>query len=1137
MQDFLAESLKMLKRNRVRRRRMLAIVLVLSLVVSLDVFWILRQPGWTLAGDADCKITEHTHDEACQSGEEPCDKIEHVHSVSCYSDETADEESQLDWQKMFSNYPYTEDLRQDLVGIAKAQVGYQESTENFQVDSEGIRHGYTRYGDWYGAPYNDWSAIFVSFCLHYAGADPEEYPGNIGANAMAESWKKLERYAPIGTYDPVPGDLVFFTDNTVGIIGEKLSATAYIIRGDINNAVCGDTLRVTDPSIAGWGIVGDLPEIQQNRPDLSKGPVFTISINDENPSPKLKASPWSLRTTADDQDATSILEYLQGRGSYYVTLIDANNHELPKDANGNYYAEANTQYRLVISFNSPEGFKKGTYLYEFPAGAVVSGGSGDFELRDKTNVGSWTVSDTGLITMTFNEKINNRTEITISADMYVIFPETEEPIDFDGKITVTVNKQQEETITTKLTKWGSQGIIKTDKDDPSKIYWTIRIDGNRDSNIPGSVLTDRVLIKNPNLTHRYTASDMAAGITFGASVKDETGNDTAWHKWTVTADQITWDENGWTYTMPETQTCQICGNEFTLGNEGWTYYVEYTSTPDCTNIAGNMSYTNEVELDNQTAEGVAQFAQGDVKVAVFKKGTLISNASGSKFLWEVQATIPGRKDPATVDTTWILNDELAVSNMDEYGAYNWVAWVNNDFLKGTITANYYGTTINVPNIADATANDPYAWKLSWTQSENGVGYGQNIQLLCQCKCTEESLVPGIWHWHDGYGQDGTAYCNYWTEIEDTTFTVTYTTDDFAAIENYAYNGNVLRNVARLAANYESSYRAETGANIRIPSVIQKDQPIGYEEQFPHYTITVNEAKLTLTDGSPLLIRDVMTDTLAYIKGSMIIKAEDADGNTWELYRDQDFIVTYDSHGPPDENGHPTHVIEIKILRPQPVTYTLDYDTEIICEDMDDVVDGKIKYSNKATVTLWGDDFADSTTEKTFASLNIAARAYQIDLFKFSADQPNGLAGATFGLFNEQGVLITQDITDASGRIDFHSDVENGIILREHQLYYVQELRAPLGYQLDETKHWICFCNEEGDTCSTYKEVLAGVNAIRIPLGQDGSLQVENVPMNYILPGTGGPGVYPVILVSVTFILTPLVYISILMRKRERRGVG
>ena len=92
MQDILSESLYKLKKKRVKRTRMIAILLVLSLIVSMDVFWSLRKPGLTLAGNADCGIVEHTHDAQCKNGESPCELTEHIHTIECYSDKTADVE-------------------------------------------------------------------------------------------------------------------------------------------------------------------------------------------------------------------------------------------------------------------------------------------------------------------------------------------------------------------------------------------------------------------------------------------------------------------------------------------------------------------------------------------------------------------------------------------------------------------------------------------------------------------------------------------------------------------------------------------------------------------------------------------------------------------------------------------------------------------------------------------------------------------------------------------------------------------------------------------------------------------------------------------------------------------------------------
>ena len=90
MRDILSESLRALKKIRVRKRRIIAVVLVLSLLVSLDVFWILRQPGLALAGTADCGIREHTHTQSCyQHGVLHCGLQEHTHTLACYTNNKA----------------------------------------------------------------------------------------------------------------------------------------------------------------------------------------------------------------------------------------------------------------------------------------------------------------------------------------------------------------------------------------------------------------------------------------------------------------------------------------------------------------------------------------------------------------------------------------------------------------------------------------------------------------------------------------------------------------------------------------------------------------------------------------------------------------------------------------------------------------------------------------------------------------------------------------------------------------------------------------------------------------------------------------------------------------------------------------
>ena len=1125
MQDIVNRSLKWLRRTRILRMRMIAVLLVLSLVVSLDVFWILRQPGLTLAGDADCHITEHTHDALCQSGETPCNLVEHVHTIECYSDDVADAETQLDWQNMFKDYPYTGDISTDLVSIAKTQVGYTESQLNFQVDKTGQRRGYTRYGAWYGAPYNDWSAMFVSFCLHYAGASPTDAPGNTGASSMAKHWQALGKYAAAGTYHPSPGDLVFFTDNTVGIVSEVQSATFFVIRGDVDGAVRSDMMVLIDASIAGWGLTGKtkFPQAEDDPLDISNGPTFSISIGHESP-PQRRRPPTRSGTTI-----TELLPYLEANGgSYFFTLLDLKNVELPKDEHGNYIAQANTGYKLTVTFTSPKGFLPGTYQYQIPNGLMVDGGEGSFVLKDGTNVGRWVVTDTGLITLEFNEHINSRTDITISATLGIHFPEQEDPIEFDGLITVKVEPPVDQEFPTVVTKWGSPN------QEAGKINWTIRIDGYADSQIPGNILTDQVALQDWTRPHSYTQSDIANGITFGVSDPNN-----GWHNWHVSADDphLIWDENGWSYKIPKTVICDYCG-ELELGNEGWCYLINYTSTPTQLNSPGTFDYINKVTIDSQTAWGWSNFEQGSIVAQIIKNGSFVSDAGGGVFLWEFQAIIPGRSEGQRAEYSWFIMDEMRL--LDANGLN--IGRVQNDANLAMVLATYNGQTIQIPRVQDATDKDMFAWDNSWTATENGISHTRTLNLLCRCQCTAETC-----HWtgcseywfQDDDGQWITnGFCQCWTETQNMTFTFVYRTKDLSMVEGYGALGYQINNHAQLYYMPDSTTSVRVSyddATVPIPNLFSKQLTHDFDGYTANYKVTINESKLVLTNGTPLYIHDMMTKTLAYISGSLVITAEDANGSVTTLQHGTDYTVTYDGTGKQkDEQGNEVHVLDIVILHPQPVTYTLDYDATLIIPEH---VTGGIKYSNSATITLWGESIKDTSVEKVYADINIAAKSYKVQMYKTSAVTGEPLQGAIFGLYNEQGGLITTQTTGFHGELVFQTNITQGIILRDHVLYYMQELYAPPGYRLDNTKFWFCFCDKEGDFCEICDEILDGITAVRIPFEQVGNIRITNELAKYELPDTGGVGIYPILLVSAIFVITPLVYMSIRRRKRGRRGVG
>lgn len=136
------------------------------------------------------KAEGHVHTEACYEAVLICPKEEHEHTLGCFSNPEADVETPAVWENTVSNVKLTGVWADDVVAIAESQLGYEESARNYVVTEEDQKKGYTRYGAWYGDPYGDWCAMFVSFCLHYAGV--EGYP----LDANCPNWLETLRHDP-----------------------------------------------------------------------------------------------------------------------------------------------------------------------------------------------------------------------------------------------------------------------------------------------------------------------------------------------------------------------------------------------------------------------------------------------------------------------------------------------------------------------------------------------------------------------------------------------------------------------------------------------------------------------------------------------------------------------------------------------------------------------------------------------------------------------------------------------------------------------------------------------------------------------------------------------------------------------------
>lgn len=282
MKDIIRNLLNEIRADRQRRRRVRSLLLALSLLVAAGVIWQLRITGITMTGEALCGQLEHMHTTSCMGLVNVCGleeseehqhqgtcwqegyicgyTQEHQHTPLCYSNAEADLESSSDWESTLPEM--TQNPAADLVAVARSQLGYAESEQNYHVADDGItKMGYTRYGEWYGNPYGDWSTMFASFCLRYAEHPAYEVLKNSGAESMRLAAENAGVYYAASAAVPGEGDLAFLDKDgngrceTVAIVAGCSENSVSVIEGDCDGAVAENQYALDHSAMLGYALL------------------------------------------------------------------------------------------------------------------------------------------------------------------------------------------------------------------------------------------------------------------------------------------------------------------------------------------------------------------------------------------------------------------------------------------------------------------------------------------------------------------------------------------------------------------------------------------------------------------------------------------------------------------------------------------------------------------------------------------------------------------------------------------------------------------------------------------------------------------------------------------------------------------
>ncbi|WP_418752092.1 SpaA isopeptide-forming pilin-related protein [Frisingicoccus sp.] len=594
----------------------------------------------------------HQHTEECYEKVLICTKEEHIHSVQCYSNPKADVETQAAWEQTMADVKLSGDWSEDLITIAKSQLGYHESKANYMISEQNEVKGYSRYGAWYGDAYGDWSAMFVSFCLRYAQIPSEQFVSEDDCGEWITRLANAGMYQSAGGYTPVAGDIVFidYDENGavdhVGIVETVNDKEIGTIEGDSEDSVCRRTYSLTDVKLLGYGVLPEEPK-QETEAAETESTASTETPEIETANTKKASAKRYAANTPSVASVDAAGEEAEGEGTVqtrgaemdlkqWLTTVSVQHssfyHENWQDVTSSTVLEENDRLKVKLEYTIPGGQLSSdnkVVVYQLPSQIKkVNADSGAVYNDAGQVVGDYTITESGQIRITFNDKYvadnqnGNQIKGSIFFQSYVnnITKENDGSIKLPFKDSLEVNVQVKDNGKTtedlKVEK-STSDVNQTD----GTVKYTIKVtsqNGTGDSVTLQDVM-DQMAVK---------------GGTF-----------------TVT------DKNGKTVTNIQSPEDGADRFELTLPKmeAGDKYTITYTAKLKNELVNGTINANNKVNVSSEDKDGKKLIHSAEVKTE-FKKEVLEKKGevqSDGKVKW----TITVNKGGADI-SGWELSDVL-----------------------------------------------------------------------------------------------------------------------------------------------------------------------------------------------------------------------------------------------------------------------------------------------------------------------------------------------------------------------------------------------------------------------------------------------------------------------------------------------
>lgn len=588
--------------------------------------------------EIDTGYTVHHHTAECYGKVLICGKEEHEHTAACLVNPNAEIDAEYDAKTPDRT---SVDWAQDMVLVARSQLGYTESKAD--VDEDG--NGYTMYADQYYKDkpmvYADWDCTFVAYCLYHAGVPQDIIPQYASISALRGELARMnsEYYTddPQGFASILPGDIVMYKNaegrETIGVVSDAavdeetdLTTALTVISGDVATGCESDGETTID-------------QVAEVEVALSEVTSF-VSVN--------AAEGYGISDLMEEDDAALVAEAKNLTNC--ITNVTATETSYKSDGKEGYKSN------LKMDFKIPkEGLvaDKYQYLFELPDGVALDSSVADKLLGQELEIaGEGSVKEgyfkfvkkedgTYAILLKFNKEYLDHTT-TVSG--YINFW-SEFGVGYEtktGTVEIPFNEKTKLEIPSKEIKHPDNetniydiGVTKKGSyTEDGKLTYTVNVVSKKGT--PGEVSYEDAITNLDGLTlEKPTIVVKKRTVTeIRASKENEWGNSAPSDWAATTGDTLEGTADGKiSGTLPKMET-EVSENG--LGRTYTEYQVTYTY--DVKKL-GDKDYTlkNKVSTSSKNDNGVEIKKDADKTVEINNQYTLKKTASyeDGKIKWTI----------------------------------------------------------------------------------------------------------------------------------------------------------------------------------------------------------------------------------------------------------------------------------------------------------------------------------------------------------------------------------------------------------------------------------------------------------------------------------------------------------------------